>query len=116
MKQTITLLIALAMVLSLTACGNQNSDPSGETTMPSSAAEAQTECSLTAQEVGAALKEKLGESYGCSVADEEAKTASYFGLNMENVESWMAESHPVPSVNMDQVVILKVKDGYAGSL
>ena len=115
MKQTMTLLMALIMVLSLTACGKTDPASTEETTVPSTTAatQPQKEITLTAQQVGAALKEKLGDSYGCSVPDAEAKTAGYFGLDMEKVDSWMAESHQVSSVNMDQVVILKVKDGYA---
>lgn len=63
MKKVTALLLALMMVLSLAACGNANDNgnkDNGNTTVDK-----------TAQEVLDALKEKLGDSYGCDLAESE---------------------------------------------
>ena len=37
----------------------------------------------------------------------------YYGLDAQQIESWVHEVHSVSSANMDQALILKVKEGYA---
>ena len=72
MKKATALLLALMMVLSLAACGNSNDNgnkDSGNTTVDK-----------TAQEVLDALKEKLGDSYGCDLAEDEDRMTNYYGL------------------------------------
>lgn len=68
MKKVTALLLALMMVLSLAACGNANDNgnkDNGNTTVDK-----------TAQEVLDALKEKLGDSYGCDLAESEDRTTN----------------------------------------
>ena len=105
MKKTTALLLALMMVLSLAACGNSNDNgnkDSGNTTVDK-----------TAQEVLDALKEKLGDSYGCNLAEDEDRMTNYYGLDMSKIDSWAAESSENSALDPSTAVVLKVKDGYA---
>ena len=105
MKKVTALLLALMMVLSLAACGNSNDNgnkDSGNTTVDK-----------TAQEVLDALKEKLGDSYGCDLAEDEDRMTNYYGLDMSKINSWAAESSENSALDPSTAVVLKVKDGYA---
>ena len=105
MKKATALLLALMMVLSLAACGNSNDNgnkDSGNTTVDK-----------TAQEVLDALKEKLGDSYGCDLTEDEDRMTNYYGLDMSKIDSWAAESSENSALDPSTAVVLKVKDGYA---
>lgn len=105
MKKATALLLALMMVLSLAACGNSNDNgnkDSGNTTVDK-----------TAQEVLDALKEKLGDSYGCDLVEDEDRMTNYYGLDMSKIDSWAAESSENSALDPSTAVVLKVKDGYA---
>ena len=68
---------------------------------------------MTAQEIMDTLKEKLGDSFGCDVAEAKDNIGGYWGLDMEQVESWASMSNSNSAVNSSYAVIVKVKDGYA---
>ena len=105
MKKVTALLLALMMVLYLAACGNANDNgnkDNGSTTVDK-----------TAQEVLDALKEKLGDSYGCDLAESEDRMTNYYGLDMSKIDSWAAESSENSALDPSTAVVLKVKDGYA---
>ena len=105
MKKATALLLTLMMVLSLAACGNSNDNgnkDSGNTTVDK-----------TAQEVLDALKEKLGDSYGCDLAEDEDRMTNYYGLDMSKIDSWAAESSENSALDPSTAVVLKAKDGYA---
>lgn len=102
MKRILTFFLALTMVLPLAACGGKADDNKGK-----------TEVTMTAQEIMDTLKEKLGDSFGCDVAETEDNICGYWGLNMEQVESWAAMGNSNSAINPSAAVILKVKDGYA---
>ncbi len=105
MKKVAALLLALMMVLSLAACGNANDNgnkDNGSATVDK-----------TAQEVLDALKEKLGDSYGCGLAESEDRMTNYYGLDMSKIDSWAAESSENSALDPSTAVVLKVKDGYA---
>ena len=90
------------MVLSLAACGGKADDNKGK-----------TEVTMTAQEIMDTLKEKLGDSFGCDVAETEDNISGYWGLDMGQVESWASMSNSNSAVNSSYAVIVKVKEGYA---
>ena len=90
------------MVLSLAACGGKADDNKGK-----------IEVTMTAQEIMDTLKEKLGDSFGCDVAEAEDNISGYWGLDMGHVESWASMSNSNSAVNSSYAVIVKVKDGYA---
>lgn len=102
MKRILTFFLALTMVLSLAACGGKADDNKGK-----------TEVTMTAQEIMDTLKEKLGDSFGCDVAEAEDNISGYWGLDMKQVESWASMSNSNSAVNSSYAVIAKVKDGYA---
>ena len=102
MKRILTFFLALTMVLSLAACGGKADDNKGK-----------TEVTMTAQEIMDTLKEKLGDSFGCDVAEAEDNICGYWGLDMKQVESWAAMGNSNSAINPSAAVILKVKDGYA---
>ncbi len=104
MMKKVTALLALMMVLSLAACGGKQDDNKND---PAPAAD------MTAQQVLDALKEKLGDSYGCDLAEDEDRMTNYYGLDMSQIDSWAAESSENSALDASTAVVLKVKDGYA---
>ena len=98
MKKFVCALLALVMVLSLAACGNK--DNGGDV-------------DLTAQQVADALKEKLGDSYGCDAQNDADYMANYYGLDMDQIQDWVSECASISAIDPSTAVILKVKDGYA---
>lgn len=69
MKRILTFFLALTMVLSLAACGGKADDNKGK-----------TEVTMTAQEIMDTLKEKLGDSFGCDVAETEDNIGAAIAL------------------------------------
>lgn len=102
MKRILTFVLALAMALSLAACGSKADDNSGK-----------TDVDMTAQEIMDTLKEKLGDSFECDVDGTEDSMSSYWGLDMAQVESWASMSNSNFAINPSAAVVLKVKAGYA---
>lgn len=102
MKRILTFLLAVVMVFSLAVCGSKADDSSGK-----------TDVTMTAQEIMDTLKEKLGDSFGCDVAEAEDNIGGYWGLDMSRVESWAAMGNSNSAINPSAAVILKVKAGYA---
>ena len=102
MKRILTFLLAVVMVFSLAACGSKADDSSGK-----------TDVDMTAQEIMDTLKEKLGDSFGCDVAETEDNIGGYWGLDMGQVESGASMSNSNSAINPSAAVILKAKDGYA---
>ena len=105
MKRILTFVLALSMALSLAACGGKADDNKKN--------DNNTEVTMTAQEIMDTLKEKLGDSFECDVAEAEDNISGYWGLDMEQVESWASMSNSNSAVNSSYAVIVKVKDGYA---
>ena len=103
-KKVTALLLALMMVLSLAACGGKQDNNKND---PAPAAD------MTAQQVLDTLKEKLGDSYGCDLAEDEDRMTNYYGLDMSKIDSWAAESSENSALDPSTAVVLKVKDGYA---
>ena len=88
MKKVTALLLALMMVLSLAACGNRGKDDNGG----NGGKDQPAAVDMTAQEVLDALKEKLGDSYSCDLAEDESRMTGYYELDMSKIDSWAAES------------------------
>ena len=108
MKRILTFVLALSMVFSLAACGSKNQD-----SKKNDGKNADTEVTMTAQEIMDTLKEKLGDSFDCDTTETEDRMSGYWGLDMDKVEDWTAVSNSNSSLNPSIAVILKVKDGYA---
>lgn len=102
MKRILTFVLALAMALSLAACGGKADDNNGK-----------TDVDMTAQQIMDTLKEKLGDSFDCDVTEDETRMSGYWGFDMDKIEDWAAMSNSNSSLNPSTAVIVKVKDGYA---
>ena len=99
-KKVTALLLALMMVLSLAACGGNQGNNKND---PAPAAD------MTAQQVLDTLKEKLGDSYGCDLAEDEDRMTNYYGLDLSQIDSWAAESSENSALDASTAVVLKVK-------
>ncbi len=98
MKKLVCAVLALVMVLSLAACGKKDGG---------------NDVDLTAQQVVDALKEKLGDSYGCDAQSDADYMVNYYGLDMDKIQDWAAECASISAIDPSTAVILKVQDGYA---
>lgn len=98
MKKLMCAVLALVMVLPLAACGKKDSG---------------NDVDLTAQQVVDALKEKLGDSYGCDAQSDADYMANYYGLDMDKIQDWAAEASSMSALDLSTAVVLKVQDGYA---
>ena len=74
MKCILTFVLALAMALSLAACGGKADDNNGK-----------TDVDMTAQQIMDTLKEKLGDSFDCDVTEDEARMSGYWGFDMDKI-------------------------------
>lgn len=96
MKKLLIVVLALAMVFGLAACGEGGKD-----------------VTATPAEIEAKIKEALGEGYICDVEMSADELAITYGLDMSKVEEFVSVANAIPSVNLDKVTILRVADGYA---
>lgn len=126
LKKILAALLAVMMVLSLAACGSKPEEPAEPAPEGSSSAveetpeEAPEETPEEAPEaegdkltaLHTALKEAYGENYLPSMPLDETMMAEVVGINMENVESFIAEM-PMMSAHVDTFIGIKAKEGAA---
>lgn len=105
-KKVLTLGLCAVMALSLAACGGK----SGNDTKPDQKTET---ISTTPADVQAAIKDALGDGWLCDAEMEEETVLGYYGLDGEQIEAVSAAESSNSSLNIDRVVIIQVKDGYA---
>lgn len=100
MKKLSIILLTLLVMLNLVACSNSKKDNDTISTTP--------------QKIEEKIIEAIGkDNYLCDTEIDEDWLKNYFGLDLSKVESYVAKQNSISSVNLDTVVILKVKDGYA---
>ncbi|MBR5558968.1 MAG: DUF4358 domain-containing protein [Oscillospiraceae bacterium] len=126
MKKFLAMILALLMVASLAACGGRDvQEPSSKPEEPSSPVEEVPETpEETPEETPAGevdpkltqlhegLKEAYGENYLPSMPLDETMMSEVIGINMENVESFIAEM-PMMSAHVDTFIGIKAKEGKA---
>lgn len=105
-KKVLTLGLCAVMALSLAACGGQ----SGNDTKPDQKNET---ISTTPADIQTAIKEALGDGWLCDAELDEETVLGYYGLDGEQIEAISAAESSNSSLNIDRVVIIQVKDGYA---
>ena len=124
MKKWLAAMLAVMMVLSMAACAKKEQEPSSgpETSSsleespvppeaPSSPEEAgEVDARLT--EVYEAMKEAYGENYLPSMQLDDVMLSEVYGINMDNVESFIAEA-PMISAHVDTFIAIKAKEGKA---
>ncbi len=118
MKKVIALILAMMMVASLVACGSDSNKENPNTNNNTSQTDEKPKEEVkeaTPAEIEAAIAKALGDGYLATVEvpEEEILMTALGRLDMEKVESYIAKQSAVTSVNLDTVVIVKCKDGYA---
>lgn len=133
MKKFTVILMALVMALSCAACSNTNKNTSGNNSGNTSSStetkkddnknnsksdnksDNKIDVKATTDEIEKKIADAVGkDNYLCDTEIDKDTMTNYYGLNMAKVESFTAKQNSISSVNPDTVVILKVKDGYAG--
>lgn len=116
MKKLIALILAVLMVVSFAACGQNNkpTDPNDPEQNNSQTNDDNHQTVIpTPEEIEEKIKKALGDDYSCNVDKEKDFLTGYWGLDLSQIESYVAKENAIASVNPDQIIILKVKDGYA---
>lgn len=109
MKKFVLILLSLAMVLSMAACGqngdNKKADDNGKNN---------TTVTATPDEIEQKIAEAIGkDNYLCDTDIDKDWLQNSYQLDMSKVDSYVAKQNSIGSVNPDTVIVLKVKDGYA---
>ena len=102
MKKVLALLLAVLMLLSLAACGNNGGGkPDAKDVKPA--------------DVEAAIAKALGDGYLATVDvdDENMLYSSLNYLDPDKVKDYVAKLAEVTAVNQDEVVVAEVEEGYA---
>lgn len=117
MKRIIAILMAAMMVAALTVgCGKDNSSSAPSTPDSSMSGSASGESSApeeiqpTLEEVHTAVKNAYGDNYLPNMPMDETALTEMVGVNMENVEEFIAES-PMISAQVDTFIAIKAKEG-----
>lgn len=128
MKKYLTIALAALMVMSLAGCSNTtnssaaNSDSSSASSTVNSDASSDNsdsnsdvEESVSPADVEAAIAKALGDGYlsTVDVPEDEMFLSAMAGIDLSQVKSYVAKIAAVPSVNLDTVVAIKCKPGYA---
>lgn len=107
-KKVLTLGLCAAMALSLVACGSKGkNDPK-----PSDKPNTET-VTTTPTDIQKAIQDALGDGWLCDAEMEKDMVLGYYGLDGEKIEAIAAAENSNGSLNIDRVVILQVKEGYA---
>ncbi len=114
MKKIITLILVVGLLAAAAGCtsGKQSSsgassNPSSSISQPSSEA---PKAEPTLAEIHKAVKDVYGENYIPSSEITEQQLAETYGLNMDDVEEFIAEG-PMMSAHVDQFIAIKAKPG-----
>ena len=126
MKKFSAAVLALVMAFSMAACSSNNGQKGSENTKATTQAttEATKESSketnapakdATPEEIEAAIAKKLGDGYLCTVniPEEELSFGALGYVDLTTIEKYVAKQTTVPSVNLDNVIVVKCKPGTA---
>lgn len=109
MKKVIAFILAALMLVSLAACssnsGKDNKKPDNRNDGKLTEA--------APSEIDAAVAKALGKGYLCDTDIDKDTLANTIGLDLTKIDSYTAKQNSIASVNLDCVIVLKVKDGYA---
>ena len=123
MKRILTGIMALIMIFSATAAvsaadlakvGTDNSVTVTDTAKTADTAVKKSKSKNSPAKVEKQIKKAIGsKNYNCNTKISEKKLSETYGLNMKKIKSYVAKESSVPSVYLDEVIVLKVKKGYA---
>lgn len=109
MKKFVLILLSLAMVFSMAACG-QN----GNNTKKNDSDNSKVTVTATPEEIEKKIADAIGkDNYLCDTDIEKDWLQNSYGLDLSKIESYVAKQNSISSVNVDVVIVLKTKDGYA---
>ncbi len=126
MKKYVSIIAAAALVLTLTACNdNTENKPnnSGSTASADGNSTSKTDDkpdssqmpAHTPKDIEEAVAKALGEGYLCTadVPADEIIFSNMSEVDLTQIEEYIVKQTNVPSVNLDTVIVLKCKNGYA---
>ena len=103
MKKFILILLSLAMVFSMAACGQNGNDNKGK-----------TDVTATPVEIEQKIADAIGEdNYLCDTDIDKDWLQNVYRLDLSQVDEYVSKQNSIGSVNPDTVIVLKVKDGYS---
>ena len=103
MKKFILILLSLAMVFSMAACGQNGNDNKGK-----------TDVTATPAEIEQKIAEAIGkDNYLCDTDIDKDWLQNVYRLDLSWVDEYVSKQNSIGSVNPDTVIVLKVKDGYS---
>ena len=123
MKKLASILLALTLLLSAMGCGqnktpddtkaSEDSRQTAKTDAATDAPKKDTDTDLTPAAVEQAIADAIGEgNYLCDTEIDANTLGGYYGLDMSQIEAFVAKQNAINSINPDTVIVLKVKDGY----
>ncbi len=105
MKRMTLIFLSLMMVFNLAACG-ANDKKTTEVDSDS--------ITVTPAEIEQKIADAIGKDNDlCDTEIEKEWLQNSYQLDLSKVESYVAKQNSISSVNLDTVIILKTKDGYA---
>lgn len=112
------ILLCLTMALSAVACGgtdNKKTDNNGKNTSAETTASADAEKkNVSVKDIEQKIASAVGkDNYLCDTEIEKDWLQNSMGLDLSKVDSYVAKQNSISSVNLDTVIVLKTKDGYA---
>lgn len=111
MKKFVPVLLALVMVLSMAACGQ-----SGDNKKAGDNGKSNTTVTATPKDIEQKIADAVGkDNYLCDTDIDKDWFQNCYQLDMSKVEDYVAKQNAISSVNVDTVIVLRVKDGYADS-
>lgn len=116
MKKIIAFILVALMMMSLAACGqdkkpNDNNKPDQNNSQ--NVDDNKKNVNTSPAEIEKKLKAALDKNYYCDVDKVKDDLSGYWGLDLSQIEAYVAKENTIAAVNPDLVIILKVKDGYA---
>lgn len=115
MKRIIVALVLFGILATMVVgCtrNNSSSSSSSSSSTSSSALDSSSEgaVEVALEDLSQAVKDAYGDDYVPSMTYDETMIAETFGLNMDNVDSFIGEG-PMMSAHVDQMLIVKAKEG-----
>lgn len=124
LKRILVAALAAIMLIGCTACKNDPQKPDGTskndqtTASPESTKKPEEtkkpEVTLTPAEIEKKIADAIGaDNYLCTVDCDMDFFINSSGLDRDKIEDMVAKESTITAVNLDNIVVLKVKDGYA---
>lgn len=124
LKRILVAALAALMLIGCVACNNNSSNPGDGTKKDQTTASPDStkkpedtkkaDVNLTPAEIEKKIADAVGaDNYLCMVDCDPEYLFNYYGLDRDKVEAVVAKESTITSVNLDKVIVMKVKDGYA---